>query len=248
DYQDALDRDLEFGYHSLLSSSLNIGLITPEEVVERTLEAHEENEYPMNSLEGFLRQVIGWREYIRAVYEMEPGMRDENFFGNTNELPGEFYTGDTGLPPVDIAIMHARENAYCHHIERLMVLGNVMLLLEIDPDEVYDWFMEMFIDSYDWVMAPNIYGMSQYAWPEMMTKPYISSSNYIRKMSHYSGGEWEEYWDGLYWSFIEEHREKLEDVPRMGAMLATLDRMSEETLEQHREKAEEFREQLEKQG
>jgi len=107
----------------------------------------------MNSLEGFLRQIVGWREFIRAMYMLEPGMRDANFWDAENDLPEEFYTGETGLPPVDDSIQHALDDAYAHHIERLMVLGNVMLLLEIDPDEVYDWFMEMFIDSYDWVMA-----------------------------------------------------------------------------------------------
>jgi deoxyribodipyrimidine photolyase-related protein len=244
DYQDAIDSDLRFGFHSLLSSSINLGLITPEEVVEKTLDAHEENDYPMNSLEGFLRQIIGWREFIRAVYELEPDMRNENFWNADNSLPEEFYTAETGLPPLDDSISNAMEDAYCHHIERLMVLGNVMLLLEVDPDEAYEWFMEMFIDSYDWVMVPNIYGMSQYAWPEMMTKPYISSSNYIRKMSHYPSGEWEDAWDGLYWSFIEGHRGKIEDIQRMSFMTSHLDRMDEETLEQHRQNASEFKQEL----
>jgi len=241
DYQDAFEKDLEFGFHSLISSSLNIGLITPDEVVDRTLEKHDENNYPMNSLEGFLRQIIGWREFIRAMYQLHPEMREENFFDLDNELPEEFYTGDTGLPPVDCAIEHAKKNAYCHHIERLMVLSNTMLLLEIDPEEVYNWFMEMFIDSYEWVMVPNIYGMGQYAWPEMMTKPYISSSNYINKMSHYSGGQWEENWDGLYWNFISEHRDKISEINRMGFMTSTLERMNDETVENHKTKAEDFK-------
>lgn len=244
DYQDAIDRDLEFGFHSLLSASLNIGLLTPEEVVERTLEEHGKRDYPMNSLEGFLRQVIGWREFIRAIYELEPDLDKRNFFGNRNHLPEEFYSGETGLPPVDNAVRHVEQNAYCHHIERLMVLGNIMLLLEVNPDEVYDWFMEMLIDSYDWVMAPNVYGMSQYAWPEMMTKPYISSSNYIRKMSNYEGDDWEKSWDGLYWRFVEKHRGKVEDIPRMKPMISMLDRMDEEKLEEHRENADSFRESL----
>jgi deoxyribodipyrimidine photolyase-related protein len=125
-----------------------------------------------------------------------------------------------------------------------MVLGNVMLLLEIDPDEVFDWFMEMFIDSYDWVMVPNIYGMSQYSWENMMTKPYISSSNYINKMSHYEGGKWEERWDGLYWNFIKEHEDKISDIQRMSFMTSTLDRMKEETVEEHLKNAEAFKETL----
>ncbi|MFB6215416.1 MAG: cryptochrome/photolyase family protein [Candidatus Aenigmatarchaeota archaeon] len=244
DYQDAIDSDLKFGFHSLLSPSLNLGLITPREVVEKTLEKHEEKDYPLNSLEGFLRQIIGWREFIRALYELEPEMDETDFWEADNELPEEFYTAETGLPPVDDSINHALEDAYCHHIERLMVLGNVMLLLEIDPDEVYNWFMEMFIDAYEWVMVPNIYGMSQYTWPEMMTKPYISSSNYIRKMSNYSGGNWEDYWDGLYWSFINRHKDKIEDIPRMGFMVSHLENMSAETLEEHVQNAEDFKKEL----
>ncbi|MFB6208766.1 MAG: cryptochrome/photolyase family protein [Candidatus Nanohaloarchaea archaeon] len=243
-YQDALDRELKFGYHSLLSPSLNTGLLTPGEVVEETLSWHESRDYPMNSLEGFIRQVIGWREYVRAVYEMEPGMRQKNFWDNQRSIPEEFYSAETGVDPLDVSIRNAKENAYCHHIERLMVLGNVMLILEIDPDEVYRWFMEMFVDAYEWVMVPNIYGMSQYSWSEMMTKPYIASSNYIRKMSNYEGGEWEEYMDGLYWSFLERNREKIEDIPRMGFMTSHLDRMDDETLEKHRRSAEEFEQSL----
>lgn len=244
DYQDALDKDLRYGYHSLLSSSINTGLLTPEEVVEKTLKAHEEHDYPMNSLEGFLRQIIGWREFIRALYELEPEMDENNFWDAENELLEAFYTAETGLPPVDVSIENAVEDAYCHHIERLMVLGNVMLLLEIDPDEVYRWFSEMFIDAYDWVMKPNIYGMSQYAYTEMMTKPYISSSNYIGKMSHYEGGDWEDKWDGLYWNFLEKHREKVEGVQRMSFMTSHLDKMGEDTLAEHRKNAKDFKEQL----
>ena len=244
DYQDSLDSDLKFGFHSLLSSSINIGLITPEEVVNKTLDKHEEYDYPMNSIEGFIRQILGWREFIRAMYELEPDMREANFWDANNSMPDEFYTGNIGLPPVDDAIGNALENAYCHHIERLMVLGNVMLLLEIDPDEVYEWFMEMFIDSYDWVMVPNIYGMSQYAYENMMTKPYISSSNYINKMSHYEGGEWEDYWGGLYWNFINQHEDKISNIHRMSFMNSTLNRMNEDTIKEHLENADRFKENL----
>lgn len=241
-YQDAIDRDLKFGFHSLISSSINAGLLTPKQVVKKTLEAHEEQEFPMNSLEGFLRQVIGWREYTRALYELEgEKMRERNYFGNENELPEEFYTAETGIPPLDVSIENGVKNAYCHHIERLMVLGNMLLLLETDPQDVCRWFTEMFIDAYDWVMVPNVYAMSQYADPRFMTKPYVSSSNYIRKMSNYSGGGWEELWDGLYWSFIDKHSEKLSENHRMKMMVSTLDRMSEQTLETHRENAVEFR-------
>jgi len=244
-YQDALDDRVKFGFHSVLSSSTNTGLLTPMQVVQGALGYREENEVRMNSLEGFIRQILGWREYIRALYELEgEEMRSTNFFDCQNELPKEFYTAETGLPPVDTSVKNANQNAYCHHIERLMVLGNVMLLLEIDPDEVTRWFTEMFVDAYDWVMVPNVYGMSQYAWPEMMTKPYISSSNYIGKMSHYDGGEWEDSWDGLYWNFIKQHRDKIDDIQRMSFMTSTLDRMGDDTVEEHIENAEEFKQGL----
>ena len=181
---------------------------------------------------------------MRAMYDLEPDLTQANFWDADNDLPEEFYTAETGLPPVDDSINHAVNNAYCHHIERLMVLGNVMLLLEIDPDQVYDWFMEMFIDSYEWVMVPNVYGMSQYSYENMMTKPYISSSNYINKMSHYDGGEWEDYWTGLYWNFINEFEDKISDIQRMSFMTSTLNRMNEETVEGHIDKADDFKSKL----
>lgn len=245
-YQDAIDKDLNYGYHSLLSPALNIGLITPEEVIEKTLEEHESKDYPLNSLEGFLRQIIGWREFIRAIYHLEPEMKENNHWDAQNSVPEEFYTAQTELPPVDYAIQRTLNNAYTHHIERLMVLGNIMLLLEIDPDEVHTWFMEMYIDSYDWVMTPNVYGMSQYSYTEMMTKPYISSSNYIQKMSNtYEGGKWESYWDGLYWNFIQKHEDKVSDINRMSFMTSTLSRMNQETVDEHIENAEEYKKKLE---
>ena len=244
-YQDAIDKDLDYGYHSLLSPTLNTGLIMPKEVIQKTLEKHEEHEYPLNSLEGFLRQIIGWREFIRALYHLEPEMKQNNHWNAENSISRKFYTAQTELPPVDQAIQRTLDNAYTHHIERLMVLGNMMLLLEINPDEVHTWFMEMFIDSYDWVMTPNVYGMSQYSYTEMMTKPYISSSNYIQKMSNYKDGEWKKYWDGLYWNFISKHEEKISDINRMSFMTSTLERMNDETVEEHLENAKEFRRKLE---
>ncbi len=244
-YQDALDERIKFGFHAVLSSSTNTGLLTPMQIVNGALDYRKENEIRMNSLEGFIRQIIGWREYIRALYELEgETMRDANFFDCQYPLPEEFYTAETGLPPVDTSIENADQRAYCHHIERLMVLGNVMLLLEIDPDEVTRWFTEMFVDAYDWVMVPNVYGMSQYAWPDMMTKPYISSSNYINKMGHFDGGDWEDHWDGLYWNFIKEHRDKIDDIQRMSFMTSTLDRMNDDTVEEHVENAEDFQKSL----
>jgi len=242
DYQDAFDERIDIGFHSLISSSLNIGLINPEKIVEKTLQFYKDNpETPLNSVEGFIRQIIGWREYIRALYELEGDkMLKSNFWGNEQKLNEKFYQAETAIKPFDDCLNKAVETAYCHHIERLMVLGNVFLLSEINPQEVYSWFMEMFIDAYEWVMVPNIFAMSQFSYTEMMTKPYISSSNYIKKMSHYSGDKWEKIWDGLYWRFINNNKDKLADISRMGLMLSLIDRMDKKKLEKHLESAEEF--------
>jgi deoxyribodipyrimidine photolyase-related protein len=241
-YQDAIEPDEPFLFHSLLSPCLNAGLLTPQEVVSRVEEYGKQHRLPLNSREGFLRQVIGWREFMRAVYEREGGVqRTRNFWGFDRSIPNSFWSAETGVEPIDTTIERVQRFAYAHHIERLMILGNFMLLCEFDPKEVYEWFMELFIDAYDWVMVPNVYGMSQYADGGLITtKPYISSSNYVRKMSHYKKGDWCEVWDGLYWRFIDEHKEKLKDNGRMGQQLALLDRMNKDTKRQHRDVAESF--------
>ena len=143
---------------------LNSGLLTPKQVVDKALKYARENKVPLNSLEGFIRQIIGWREYMRAVYLLEGvKQRTTNYFKFNKKMPKAFYDASTGIEPIDTVITRVLEKSYTHHIERLMILGNFMLLCEIHPDEVYKWFMEMFVDSYDWVMVPNVYGMSQYA-------------------------------------------------------------------------------------
>ncbi|MFW5702520.1 MAG: cryptochrome/photolyase family protein [Candidatus Dojkabacteria bacterium] len=226
DYEDAFSANVSVGFHSLLTPALNIGLITPKEVVEETLRYSKKHEIPLNSLEGFIRQIIGWREFMRFIYlEKGSDMRTSNFFKHKKELDSSWYEGKTGAAPVDDCISKVQENAYLHHIERLMVMGNFMLLSELDPKQVYKWFMELFIDAYDWVMVPNVYGMSQYAdGGSMVTKPYISSSNYIRKMSDYKKEDWCELWDKMYWDFLENHRNKLEKNPRMSMMYNILDK------------------------
>ncbi|MBD3179364.1 MAG: cryptochrome/photolyase family protein [Candidatus Latescibacteria bacterium] len=220
DYEDAISEKDDFVYHSLLSPLLNIGLLTPAEVIERVLSSG----VPLNSKEGFVRQVIGWREFILKIYLLEgERQRSSNFFGNRRKLPQSFYTASTGMPPVDNVIRKVLRNGYCHHIERLMVLGNYMLLSGYCPDEIYRWFMEMFVDAYDWVMVPNLYGMSQYADGGLMSsKPYISSSNYILKMSDFSRGAWCDKWKKLFWSFLEKHRDKLGANPRLALLYSRL--------------------------
>ncbi|MFZ2086967.1 MAG: FAD-binding domain-containing protein, partial [Desulfobaccales bacterium] len=185
---------------------------------------------PLNSLEGFVRQVLGWREYVRAVYLLAgEGQRRANFFGHTHPLPPGFYEGTTGIPPLDTVIQRVLATGYAHHIERLMVLGNFLLLCEVDPREVYRWFMDLFIDSYDWVMVPNVFGMSQFAdGGLMMTKPYFSSSNYLRKMSDFPEGDWCGLWDALYWRFVGKNQDYLAKNPRLVPMLRYLDRLTPE--------------------
>ena len=242
-YEDAISTKVRVMFHSVLTPPLNLGLITPEEVVEAALDAAEKNPaIPLNSLEGFIRQIIGWREFMRIIYLRHGVMeRKENFWNFTREMPRAFYDGTTGIAPIDHAIHALLEDGYTHHIERLMILGNFMLLCRIHPDAVYRWFMELYIDAYDWVMVPNVYGMSQFADGGVFsTKPYISGSNYLRKMSDFPKGDWCEIWDGLYWTFIEDHREFFAKQYRLSMMVRLLDKMPDEKREQHRKAASNF--------
>ncbi|MFM7856720.1 MAG: cryptochrome/photolyase family protein, partial [Flammeovirgaceae bacterium] len=158
-YEDALVEDENILHHSMLTPMLNTGLITPHEVIDQTISFAQKNNVPINSLEGFVRQIIGWREFIRGVYEQKgTEERTKNYWKFSRKIPPSFWDGTTGIPPIDSTIKKILNTGYCHHIERLMVLGNFMLLCEFDPDDVYRWFMEMFIDAYDWVMVPNVYG------------------------------------------------------------------------------------------
>lgn len=245
-YQDAITQRSDFVFHSVLSPYLNSGLLSPKEVVDHAIEYAREHQVPMNSLEGFIRQLIGWREYLMLLYKKESVfMRTRNFFGFKREMPSSFYEGSTGIKPIDDSIKKLHDHAYNHHIERLMLLGNFMLLCEIDPDEVYRWFMEFYIDSYDWVMVPNVYGMSQYADGGLIcTKPYVSGSNYVHKMSDYPKSDWSETWNALYWRFIHVNRNRFDNNPRMGMMLRLLDRMNKEKLKGHLKLADNFLEQL----
>ena len=226
DYEDAISINEPYIFHSVLTPALNIGLITPKQVLQSTLDYSKDFNIPLNSLEGFIRQIIGWREYIRAVYHLKGSkQRTTNFWNFSKKIPQTFYDGTTGITPVDNIIKSINNNAYAHHIERLMIVGNIMCLMRFDPNEVYKWFMEMFIDSYDWVMVPNVYGMSQYAdGGTMSTKPYISGSNYILKMSDYKKGGWCETWDALYWRFIDDHRFFFKSNPRMKMMVSLYDK------------------------
>ena len=228
-YEDAIVAEAMTLHHSVLTPMLNVGLLSPQEVIDKALEHTEEADIPLNSTEGFIRQIIGWREFIRGIYEVKGSEeRTRNFWGFNRKIPKSFYDGTTGILPVDKTIKKVLKTGYCHHIERLMILGNFMLLCEFDPKEVYRWFMELFIDAYDWVMVPNVYGMSQFADGGLMaTKPYISGSNYLKKMSNYKNGDWQQVWDALFWRFMDVHRDFFLQNPRLGMLVRTFDKMDE---------------------
>ena len=234
-------------YHSVLTPMLNIGLLTPQQVLDAALEHAAGGEVPLNSLEGFVRQVIGWREFVRGVYVSRGrGQRTRNFWRHERPLPRRFWTAATGIEPVDLVIRRVVDHAYAHHIERLMVMTNFMLLCEFDPDDVYRWFMELFIDAYDWVMVPNVYAMGLHAdGGTITTKPYLSGSSYILKMSDCAPGPWCAVWDGLFWRFIARHRDFFESNPRLSVMTRQLDRMDGGRLRAHIDTAERFLQTLE---
>ncbi len=245
-YEDAMVKAELILHHSVLTPMLNTGLLNPQQILDKALATAQRNNTPLNSVEGFVRQIMGWREFIRLVYERE-GVRQRttNYWGFNRKIPASFYTGTTGIEPIDIVIRKVLKTGYCHHIERLMVLGNFMLLCEFDPDDVYRWFMELFIDAYDWVMVPNVYGMTQFADGGLMTtKPYISGSNYLLKMGDWNKGNWTATWDGLFWRFMHVHRSFFLQNPRLGMLLKTFDKMPEARQQEHLSNAEQFLNQL----
>ena len=212
-YEDAVNNNYPFLFHSVLSPIMNIGLLTDKEVIEESLKY--KNKVPINSLEGFIRQIIGWRNYVYSVYLiMGDKLKKSNFLKHTNKMNSTFYkklwTGTTNIKPIDDIIDKIVKYGYAHHIERLMYLGNFLLLCMINPNDIYKIFMEWTIDAYEWVMIPNVYGMSQYAdGGIMMTRPYFASSNYILKMSNYKKDDWCIILDSLYYNFINQHQKIL---------------------------------------
>ena len=241
-YEDALSTQGVRLFHSTLSPIINVGLLTPQRVLDTALVYAEEHDVPLNSLEGFVRQILGWREFIRASYEHDGRtMRQQNFFQHTCSIPKSFWNATTGIPPVDHTITTALQYGYTHHIERLMVLSNFMLLCETDPNEVYHWFMGLYLDAYDWVMVPNVYGMGQFAdGGSFATKPYIRGAHYINKMSNYKSGDWEATWTALYWHFIATHKSVFENNHRLAMMPRLLDQMDEITRTEHLTRATQF--------
>ena len=231
-YQDAMTPNEWSLYHSRISFSMNVKMISPKEVIDRAIQEWEnrKDEIEYNQLEGFVRQIIGWREYMRGIYWLKmPEYASLNFFNNTEKLPDWFWTGKTKMNCLKDAITQSLEYAYAHHIQRLMITGNFALLAGVHPDEVDAWYLGIYIDAIEWVEITNTRGMSQFADGGIVgTKPYVSSASYIDKMSHYCGscfykkalktGEKACPFNSLYWNFYDKHEDKLSKNPRIGMM------------------------------
>ncbi|WP_318569767.1 cryptochrome/photolyase family protein [Salinigranum marinum] len=254
DYQDALV-DGEWALsHSLLSSSLNLGLLHPREAVDAAVEAYETGDAPLNSVEGFVRQLIGWREFMRHVYRRAmPELNEANQLDQTRELPPLYWDGGTDMNCLSEAVSHVHERGYAHHIERLMVLSNFALVYGADPHELNRWFHLGFVDAYHWVTTPNVVGMGSFATDVLSSKPYASSGNYINKMSDFCSncpyavsrttGEGACPFNALYWDFLKEKEETLRGTGRMGLMYSHVDNKDDEEWREIRERASEVREQ-----
>jgi deoxyribodipyrimidine photolyase-related protein len=209
-YEDAETEKSNFLFHSVLTPMMNIGLLTDNEVLEEVLKY--EKIIPLNSFEGFIRQIIGWRNYIYSVYLIDgEKIKSMNYLKHNNIFNEKIlWEAQTGIRPIDYIMEKINKYSYAHHIERLMYLGNFLLLCQINPNQVYKLFMEWTIDAYEWVMVPNVYSMSQYAdGGLMMTRPYFSSSNYILSMSDYKKDVWCSIFDTLYYNFIYKHHKML---------------------------------------
>lgn len=240
EFQDAIVQNQPFLFHSVISPMMNCGLLCPDYIVSETTKYFKKhkNNIEMRNYEGFIRQVIGWREYQRYCYLFAyDKMTKTNIFKHKRRLTSKWYTGNTGVLPVDNAIKEAFKYGYLHHIQRLMVMSNFMNLCQIHPDDCYKWFMEFAVDSYDWVMIQNVYSMGQWADGGLtMRKPYISSDNYIVNMSDYKRNGWSEEWKSLYYHFLTQHRDIVVKTP-YGRNLVHWDKMDSEKQKQHTKRA-----------
>ncbi|WP_439129706.1 cryptochrome/photolyase family protein [Polaribacter sp.] len=251
DYQDAMHTDKIYLFHSRISFAMNTKMLSPKEIINKVLETYREktDEIDISQVEGFIRQILGWREYMRGMYWMlMPDYKKENFLENKNKLPNFFWTGNTKMNCLKNAINNSLDNGYAHHIQRLMVTGNFALLTQINPDEIDAWYLGIYVDAIEWVQLPNTRGMSQFAdGGKIATKPYVSSGSYISKMSNYcdscSYKKTKKFGDDacpfntLYWNFLDEKQEKLSSNFRMKMMYSLLNKMSSEERTKIKEKA-----------
>lgn len=251
DYQDAMHTDKIYLFHSRISFAMNTKIISPKEIIDTVLETYrkQQDAIDISQVEGFIRQILGWREYMRGMYWMlMPEYKKENFLDNKNKLPKFFWTGKTKMNCLKNAINNSLENGYAHHIQRLMITGNFALLTQIHPDEIDAWYLGIYVDAIEWVQLPNTRGMSQFAdGGKIATKPYVSSGSYISKMSNYcescvykKAKKFEDDacpFNTLYWNFLDEKQEKLSSNFRMKMMYSLLNKMSSEDRARIKEKA-----------
>lgn len=247
DYQDAMWTDTPFGWHSLVSSSINLHLLDPREVIAAAEQAHEQGKAPLAAVEGFIRQVLGWREFIRGVYWLDmPKMRQDNFLKADQPLPQWFWTGNTHMACMKDSIGQTLKYGYAHHIQRLMVLGNFVLMAGVVPQQVEDWFLAVYVDAVEWVELPNVAGMALFANGGRFTsKPYIASGAYIKRMSNYCGnckyksdektGPRACPMTTLYWGFLDKHEAMLKSNPRTSLMAKNIARLDDEQRQALRE-------------
>jgi deoxyribodipyrimidine photolyase-related protein len=237
DYQDAMLRDERFLFHAVISLYINVGLLDPLDACRRVDDAYRRHRVPLNAAEGFIRQIIGWREYVRGIYWLRmPDYAESNYFGHDRALPDFYWTGETNMACLRACIAQTRDEAYAHHIQRLMVTGNFAMLAGIDPKAVHEWYLAVYADAYEWVELPNTIGMSQFADGGLLaSKPYAASGNYINRMSDYCSGCRYKVrqktgpdacpFNYLYWGFLDRHRGKLAANPRLAPVYRTWDRM-----------------------
>jgi deoxyribodipyrimidine photolyase-related protein len=249
----------KFLFHSRLSFAMNTKMLSPKEVIEQVVHYYHQNEdeITLSQVEGFVRQILGWREYVRGIYWKEmPNYSNMNALENYNKLPDFYWTGKTKMNCMQKAISQSLEEAYAHHIQRLMIIGNFSLLTQMHPDEVDAWYLGVYIDAIEWVEMPNTRGMSQYADGGILaTKPYVSSGSYINKMSNYCGschynvkeklGEKACPFNSLYWNFLDDKKEHFKNNQRMAMMLNLLNKIPAEELYGIKLKAKEIMENLE---
>ena len=240
DYQDAMIEGEPWMYHSHISFYLNCGLLLPLECVKTAEKAYQQGKAPLNAVEGFIRQIIGWREYVRGIYWLEmPEYAQKNFFDAKHNLPDFYWTADTKMNCLHQCVLETQKNAYAHHIQRLMVLGNFSLIAGIDPVQVNEWFLSVYADAYEWVELPNVSGMTLFAdGGYLASKPYAAGGSYINKMSDYckncnykvtkKNGEDACPFNYLYWDFLIRNRDKLESNHRIGMMYKMYDRMGDD--------------------
>jgi deoxyribodipyrimidine photolyase-related protein len=252
DFQDAMLEGEAFLYHSVLSIYMNIGLLDPLDVCRRVDAAYRTGRVPLNAAEGYIRQIIGWREYVRGIYWLKmPGYVDHNFFGHDRPVPDFYWTGETDMACLRSAIGQTQREAYAHHIQRLMATGNFALLAGVSPQALHEWYLTVYADAFEWVELPNTLGMSQFGDGGLLaSKPYVASGAYITRMSNHCKGCRYDVgkphgpdacpFNALYWNFLARHRDKLAGNPRMAQMYRTWDKLSPERRRDTLKSAESF--------